>query len=168
MRQFIQCLGMVFVLFDLTGCASTQFARTSTPVTIKQVRVREGLVTWGGPRIFRFNNVEIGYSPNVVGTETYSLDPGKTKLTVWYCGHNPGDGLVMMDTTDLLSMDADLRPSARYELSAHKLAPDRVEMLLTDLATGEVVTKTESAPIVIRANPTPTPPSDFAFIYTGK
>lgn len=136
---------------SLSGCATTNFATSASPATVTEQWTREGMAVWGGPRIYRINNIEFGYSDK--SGRTYTLDPGRMDFRVWYYA-NEGRYNGMFTQTDPVGLSADLEPNGKYELRAEKGAKT-ARFRLIDLASHETVASTEDISLVLRPSPIP-------------
>jgi hypothetical protein len=132
-------------LFLAVACATTDFAETSSPVTITEQWQRDGPTTWGGPRIFRIGNIEMGFEHG--SGSTYTVDPGTTALYVWYYGNRHGFKGIFTQT-DMVRILVTLAPNARYELRA-EAGNATVDFSLVDLGTNREVASVTDVPIVI-------------------
>lgn len=144
-RVLIVSLGM------LAGCATTNFSKSSSPVTVREQWNREGLTVWGGPRIFRIGNVEMGY--NHESGSTYTVDPGSTVMRVWYYANRGGFSGVFTQT-DLVEIPATLKPNGHYEVRA-VAKESTVTFSVIDLAKNEEIASSPEVPIVLGSSRLP-------------
>lgn len=136
---------LVLLAGSLTGCATTNFSKSSSPVTVKEQWTREGLTVWGGPRVFRIGNVEMGYGHD--SGSTYTVDPGSTVMRVWYYANRGGFSGVFTQT-DLVEMPVTLEPNAHYEVRA-VAGESGVIFSLVNLTNNKEVASTPEVPIVL-------------------
>jgi hypothetical protein len=164
----------LLVVFGLgvfvSGCATTNFANSATPVTVKEQWIREGALTWGGPRVFSIGNVQLGFHQD--GNEnTYTVDPGEKALKVWYFG-NRGECCNMFWLSDVVAMTSILKPNGRYELvTDHANVNTEEETLsfrLVDLDTKEVAAKSEQVPMKRGRSPIPPAPTVIPIYIPGR
>lgn len=144
--KFIFSIVLVACL-AVMGCATTNFATTKTPVTIKEEWIRKELSIWGGTRIFRVGDLEFGYLRNG-NNATYTVDPGRKIIRVWYYA-NRGNAQNLFWQTDLVDLEADLKPSGKYQVRGN-YGETLILFTLVDLDTQEVLAKSGETPIVRR------------------
>lgn len=150
------------ILVVLTGCSSTNFAKTSTPATITEQRIKlaSGAAHWGVNRLYRIGAIELGpYGPRgarvgggTVGV-TYVVDPGTTEIGAWYYDNNTGS--YKANQTAVVTMTATLKPKGRYELRSTKVA-EKLRFILFDVDSTSSVAESEWVDIVVK--PLPEPP----------
>jgi hypothetical protein len=142
---------LVLSMGFLVGCATTNFAKSPSPVTVKEQWTREGLTVWGGPRVFRIGNVEMGYSHE--SGSTFTVDPGSTVMRVWYYANRAGFSGVFTQT-DLVEIPITLEPRGHYELRA-VAKESTVVFSVIDLAKNQEIAATPEVPIVLGASRLP-------------
>jgi hypothetical protein len=134
----------------LSACATTNFATSPSPATIQEQWTRQGITLWGGPRLFRVGNVEMGLDHP--SGKTYTVDSGATVMRVWYYGNRNGfKG--MFTQTDFVEIPVVLAPNGHYELTAWA-APEAktIQFSLMDLTSGQQVASTADIPLVVGAS----------------
>lgn len=156
-----------------SGCASTNFAETSTPATITEQRIKltSGVTHWGVNRLYRVGAIELGpYGPRgaragggTVGV-TYVVDPGATEIGAWYYDNTTGS--YKANQTPVVKMTATLRPNGRYELRSTKVA-ERVRFILFDVDSDASVAESEWVNILVRPLPEPPGTQGGAIAYPG-
>ena len=145
-----------------SGCASTNFATSSTPATVTEQRVNldSGLTDWGENRVYRIGNIEVGYY-GVPGAAPqggsrgfkYVVDPGPTEISVWYydnAARRPG----MANQTDIEKLAVVLQPNGHYELRSKREA-GTLQFSIVDLESNSTVATSKWVDIVLKAQPQP-------------
>lgn len=156
--------------FVLTGCASTDYARTSNPATITEQRTKldSGPKHWGVNRIYRVGEIELGLyrargAQVVGGTQgvAYKVDAGQTDIWAWYYDNTSGS--YKANQTAVTKLTATLRPNGRYELRSTR-DNGKLQFSLYDVDAASTIA--ESAWTEIQARPLPEQPGNqevFAF-----
>ncbi|WP_194724457.1 hypothetical protein [Noviherbaspirillum malthae] len=129
----------VLTLVFVSGCASTNFAKTAAPATITEQRIKlaSGTNQWGVNKLVQVGEVKLGYygprggraNTDSSGT-TYTFDAGPTVIAAWYYDTQTGNHLV--NQTPLTKMQVELKPRGRYELRSVK-KEGRLQFLVIDL-----------------------------------
>lgn len=134
----------------LSGCASTNFANSPTPVSIKEEWIRKELTVWSGTRIFAVGDIEFGYL-RYNSDATFTVDPGQKRIKTFYFA-NRGNAQGLFWQTDIVSLDAELKPNGRYQVRGG-YEEAKVRFRLVDLETEQIVAESEEVPIVRRPSP---------------
>ncbi len=134
----------------LSGCAGTNFANSPTPVSIKEEWIRKELTVWGGTRIFAVGDMEFGYL-RYDSDATFTVDPGRKRIKMFYYA-NRGNAQGLFWQTDIVSLDAELKPNGRYQVRGD-YEEAKVRFRLVDLETEQVIAESDEAPIVRRPSP---------------
>jgi hypothetical protein len=142
----------------LTGCETTNFAKSSTPATIRQEFVRHNAnlfsPDWEGSYVYGVGRYELGYGD--LGDRkalTLSFDPGAADIKAFYFGHKGAVGTLFL-LTDIVTLHADLKANAHYALHCDA-NDDVVQFKLIDLGTNEIVASLPDVPIYHRPHPAP-------------
>lgn len=150
------------ILVWLSGCASTHLAKTSTPASIAEQRVKlaSGATHWGVNKLYRIGETELGpYGPRSARTEggtvgiVYAVDPGPAEIWVWY--YDNATGSYKVNQTAVTKMTATLKPNGRYEIRSTK-ADGRLRFSLFDVNAAASVVESEWVDIVVKPLPEPT------------
>ncbi len=134
----------------LSGCASTNFANSTTPVSIKEEWIRKELTVWGGTRIFAVGDLEFGYLQHD-SDATFTVDPGRKCIKMFYYA-NRGNAQGLFWQTDIVSLDAELKPNGRYQIRGES-EESTIRFRLVDLETKQIVVESGEVPIIRRPNP---------------
>jgi hypothetical protein len=149
----LKFLVVCVVSVTIFGCASSNYSKSNTPVTVQEEWTRKGAFDWGGTRIFRIANIEFGYLRRE-SNHTFTVDPGETTIRVWYYANRGGGFDGMFHQTDLVDLKVALRPNGRYQVQGD-YGESQVSFRVVDLATGEKVAVSEAVPIILRPSPAP-------------
>lgn len=141
---------MLLSVIALAGCATTNFSKSNSPATVTEQWTRESFAVWGGPRIYRINNVAIGYSDK--SGRTYTIDSGRVDLRVWYYA-NEGRYDGMFWQTDPVNLPVMLEPNGKYEVRA-ETDEKTAKFRLVDVSNNETVATKETS-LVLRPSPIP-------------
>jgi hypothetical protein len=145
-------LALCVVASFLAGCQTSNFAKSSSPATIQEEWVRHTPTRWEGTEVFAVRNIEFGYERGGGKHDPIVVDPGPTKLVVWYYAHAGGLMDHMFDQTDPVPLMADLAPNGHYKIHS-ELAESMAHFQLVDLQTGQVIATSADVPLVVRASP---------------
>lgn len=143
-------LTAILALLVLAGCATTNFATSPSPATVREEWIRKDLTIWGGSRIFGIGNLEFGMLRYENDT-TFTVNPGPTVVKVYYYA-NRGNSQGLFWMTDVASMPADLKPNGRYQVRGN-YGEEEVTFFLIDLDTNARVAETQPSRIVRRPTP---------------
>lgn len=141
----------LIVLFSLfaSGCATSNYSKTATPVTVSEEFTREGALTWAGTRIVAIGNIEF---PPAALDSTYTVDPGEKTIRVAYKA-NRGEMKIpaMFYETDPLAISVMLKPNGKYQVRS-TVTDESAKFRIVDLLTNEVVGISGDAPIIYRSS----------------
>lgn len=162
------------MLLLLSGCASisTNLAKTSTPATISEQRIKlaSGAMHWGINKLYRIGEIELGaYGPRGARVEggsvgvTYAVDPGPTQIWAWY--YDNATGSYQANQSPMTKMTATLRPNGRYELRSTKVG-GKLRFNLFDVDAALSVAESEWGDILVKPLPEP-PGTTGAFGFPG-
>lgn len=132
-----------------TGCATSNYSKTATPVTVSEEFNREGALTWAGTRIVAIGNIEF---PPAALDSTYTVDPGEKTIRVAYKA-NRGEMKIpaMFYETDPLPLTVKLQPNGKYQVRA-TVSEESAKFRIVDLLTNEVVATSGETPIIYRSS----------------
>ncbi|MBP9714377.1 MAG: hypothetical protein KBD60_11920 [Sterolibacterium sp.] len=153
MKQSV--LNVALACLFVTGCASTNFSSSTSPATVREEWIRNGITVWGGTKLFAVGDLEFGYHRYENDT-TFTVDPGRKRVKVYYYA-NRGNAQGLFWQTDIASFDAELKPNGRYQVRG-TYGETKVQFRLIDLDTQQVVVESEEFPIIRRpsmAEPSP-------------
>lgn len=133
----------------VTGCATSNYSKTATPVTVSEEFTREGALTWAGTRIVAIGNIEF---PPAALDSTYTVDPGEKTIRVAYKA-NRGEMKIpaMFYETDPLPLSVKLQPNGKYQVRA-TVSEESAKFRIVDLLTNEVVATSGDTPIIYRSS----------------
>ncbi len=141
----------LIVLLSLlaSGCATSNYSKTATPVTVSEEFTREGALTWAGTRIVAIGNIEF---PPAALDSTYTVDPGEKTIRVAYKA-NRGEMKIpaMFYETDPLAISVMLKPNGKYQVRS-TVTEESAKFRIVDLLTNEVVGVSGDAPIIYRSS----------------
>lgn len=146
----IKKLALIILLSILaTGCATSNYSKTATPVTVSEEFKREGALTWAGTRIIAIGNIEF---PPAALDSTYTVDPGEKTIRVAYKA-NRGEMKIpaMFYETDPLPVSVTLKPNGKYQVRS-TVTEEAAKFSIVDLLTNEVVATTGETPIIYRSS----------------
>lgn len=125
----------------VTGCASTDFAKTSVSSTITEQRIKLDSAPshWGVNKLVQVGDTKLGFygsrrtkaNGGHEGT-TYAFDAGPTVIAAWYYDNQTGSHLV--NQSPVTKLRAELKPQGRYELRS-VTKEGRLQFMLIDLDT---------------------------------
>lgn len=132
-----------------TGCATSNYSKTATPVTVSEEYSREGALTWSGTRIIAIGNIEF---PSAPLDSTYTVDPGEKTIRVAYKA-NRGEMKIpaMFYETDPLPLSVTLKPNGKYQVRA-TVGEESAKFRIVDLLTNEVIATSGETPIIYRSS----------------
>lgn len=146
-------------VFFLSGCASTNYSKTATPVTITEQRIKLETGHVGVIRLVQVGDVKLGYyGPRKARMDggqhgtTYTFDAGATTISAWYYDNQSGSHLV--NQTPVAKMQVQLKPQGRYELRSTK-KEGRLQFMVVDLETNASIAASEWVRLVQRPLPEP-------------
>lgn len=157
--QFAKFVVLAISVF-VSGCATTNFAKSDAPAAVQEQWVRGGLYKWGGPRVYAIGNHQVGYK-HLDNGNTYLVDPGPTALKVWYFGNRDFGGN-MRYQTDIVTMRATLAPNGRYEVRYVQVGSgakgEMVMLQLVDRATEQTIVESRPLPVLYSPSKMPATP----------
>lgn len=165
-KRMLKTLISVGILSTLvSGCATTNFAKSSTPATIQEEWTRSGMLTWGGTRIYAVGNIEFGFLQQE-NDSTFTVDPGEKTITVWYYA-NRGSMNGMFHQTNLVPLKTTLKPNGKYQVQGD-YGEEFVRFRLVDLDTKQVLVQSADVPIILRPSPAPAQPTMIPIFVPGR
>jgi hypothetical protein len=140
---------IIFFCFLASGCATSNYSKTATPVTVSEEFTREGPLTWAGTRIVAIGNIEF---PPAALDSTYTVDPGEKTIRVAYKA-NRGEMKIpaMFYETDPLAISVMLKPNGKYQVRSIA-TEDSAKFRIIDLLTNEVIATSGETPIIYRSS----------------
>ena len=129
----------IAALTFVSGCASNNFAKTATPATITEQRIKLPTSSghWGVNKLVQVGNTRLGYyGPRGAKGDggnngvTYAFDAGPTVISAWYYDTLTGNHL--LNQTPVTKMQVELKPQGRYELRSVK-KEGKLQFMLVDL-----------------------------------
>lgn len=149
LKKLLVTIGIIFVI---SGCASTNFATTSSPAKISEEFIREGAATWRGTRILGFNG---SYLKAPTMDSTYTIDPGLVNILISY-RENKGEISFPPKFYDTypLAITANLKPNKSYKLKAISNSKSIV-FSIVDLESDEKILTTNEIPIIHKSSDLP-------------
>lgn len=149
MNNKVIASAMVLIFSFLAGCATTNFSKSVSPVTVREQWIREALTVWGGPKVFSIGNVVMGYGRE--SGSTYTVDPGPTVMQVYYYANRGGFGGVFTQT-NLVEIPVVLDPNGHYEVRAIA-GETSVVFSVISLGMKREIATTPAIPIIVGASP---------------
>jgi hypothetical protein len=148
-KKLLLIIGIICVI---SGCATTNFATTSSPAKISEEFIREGVATWRGTRILGFNG---NYLKTPTMDSTYTIDPGPVNILISY-RENKGEISFPPKFYDTypLAITASLKPNKSYKLKAISNSKSII-FSIVDLESGEKIMTSNEIPIVHKSSDLP-------------
>ncbi|WP_430433763.1 hypothetical protein [Methyloversatilis sp.] len=126
------------------------YATSTTPASVQEEWIREGVTIWGGTRIYAIGNLEFGLMARE-NDMTFEVDPGSTSVKVFYYA-NRGNANNLFWQTDPVSLDVLLKPNGRYQVQG-VYGETTVRFKIVDLESKTVLIESSETQVVRRPNP---------------
>lgn len=133
-----------------SACTTMNYATSTTPASVQEEWIREGVTIWGGTRIYSIGNLEFGLMARE-NDMTFKVDPGSTSVKVFYYA-NRGNANSLFWQTDPVSLDVFLKPNGRYQVQG-VYGETTVRFKIVDLESKVVLVESSETQVVRRPNP---------------
>lgn len=143
------CAVLILVILG-SGCATTNFATSSTTSKIQGRMDRKTLTTWDKYYLWRASKPWIPQDENT--WSAYTIDAGKQKIQVAYTG-NCGYFRILRYAGPV-ELEVDLAPNAAYQIDGESF-DKQVYFIIRDRRTGTEVLRHGPVDVVLRAPPKP-------------